>query len=43
MFHHHHVNHQVTFLTYNLYLSISLMVIVAIKALELEYLVKILD
>jgi hypothetical protein len=32
-----------TFLTYNLYLSINLMVAVAIRALELEYLVKILD
>jgi hypothetical protein len=42
-FHHHHVNHQVTFLTYNLYLSISLMVIVDIRALNLEYLVKILN
>jgi hypothetical protein len=37
------VNHQATFLTYNLYLSTSLMVIVAIRALGLEYLVKILD
>jgi hypothetical protein len=31
------------FLTYNLYLSISLIVTVAIRALELEYLFKILD
>jgi hypothetical protein len=37
------VNHQATFLTCNLYLSISLMVTVAIRALDLEYLVKILD
>jgi hypothetical protein len=37
------MNHQATFQTYNLYLSISLMVAVAIRALELEYLVKILD
>jgi hypothetical protein len=37
------MNHQATFLTYNLYLSVSLMVTVAIRALELEYLVKILD
>jgi hypothetical protein len=37
------MNHQAAFLTYNLYLSISLMVTVAIGALELEYLVKILD
>jgi hypothetical protein len=43
MFHHHCVNHQATVLTYNLYLSISLMVTVAIRALELEYRVKILD
>jgi hypothetical protein len=42
-FHHHHVNHQTTFLTYNLYLSISLMVIVDIRALNLEYLYKILN
>jgi hypothetical protein len=37
------VNHQATVYTYNLYLSISLMVTVAIRALVLEYLVKILD
>jgi hypothetical protein len=37
------MNRQATFLTYNLYLSISLMVTVAIRALEMEYLVKILD
>jgi hypothetical protein len=41
--HHHHVNLQATFLTYNLDLSISLIVTVAIRALELEDLVKILD
>jgi hypothetical protein len=29
MFHHHHVNHQTTFYTYNLFLSISVIVIVA--------------
>jgi hypothetical protein len=38
MFHHHYVNYQATFWTYNLYLSISLMVSVAIRALKLEYL-----
>jgi hypothetical protein len=37
------MNHQATFLTCNLYLSISLMVTVAVRALELEHLVKILD
>jgi hypothetical protein len=37
------MNHQATFLTYNLYLSTRVMVIVAISALGLEYLVKILD
>jgi hypothetical protein len=37
------VNHQATFLTYNLYLSISILVTVALMARELEYLVKILD
>jgi hypothetical protein len=37
------VNHQATFFTYNLYLNISLMVIVDIRALNLEYLVKILN
>jgi hypothetical protein len=42
-FHHHHVNHHATFLTSNLYLGISLMVTVAIRALDLKYLVKILD
>jgi hypothetical protein len=36
------VNHQATFLAYNLYLSISLMVIVDIRAPTLEYLGKIL-
>jgi hypothetical protein len=43
MFHRHHVNHQASFFTYNLYLIVSLMVTVAIRALEFEYLVKILD
>jgi hypothetical protein len=42
MFHHHHVNYQATFYAYNLYFSVSLMVTVAIRALELEYLDKIL-
>jgi hypothetical protein len=37
------VNHQATFLTYNLYLSISLRATVAVRALDLECLVKILD
>jgi hypothetical protein len=37
------MNHQANVYTYNVYLSISLMVTVAIRALELEYLVKILD
>jgi hypothetical protein len=37
------MNHQATFLTYKLYLSISVMVTVAVRALDLEYLVKILD
>jgi hypothetical protein len=43
MFHNHHVNYRATVQTYNLYLSISLMVTVAMRALELEYLVTILD
>jgi hypothetical protein len=37
------LNHQATFLTYNLYLSVSLMVTAATRPLELEYLVKILE
>jgi hypothetical protein len=36
-------NHQATFLTYNLYFSVSLMIIVDIRALNLEYVVKILN
>jgi hypothetical protein len=42
-FHHYHMNHQATFLTYNLHLKMSLMVIIDIRAMNLEHLVKILN
>jgi hypothetical protein len=37
------VNHRATFLAYNLYISIGVMVIVDIRAQNLEYLTKILN